>query len=383
MPTAAIHMAQISYRSLVALTQTASSSRVLNLNYVNQMAPEKDASDGPFFASSTLNRAIVIKHRLRTNEVQYLDGEARNATKVIIPLVAEDLKLGGQSFFVKQRGFRDLVASFHENDPAEAERDGRLLELLDSLPSLDPFLLKERLDRQGFGIGPSYFAISEADQRAMNNFVSGEIEPLVRLSFGHLDVSSASIDRIARKVLDAYDDDEVAPIRKAFRMTADEYRLRAFSWKGFLYYKWKMGAEMPLITAAASQINALNPSRLKDQFLRESIVEAKKSIVRKVHLATSDVFAALRLYENAFQDFVRNQDVQSFQSFLTLAPTLFVQVGARLGVLSHIQSYWTYRFPPHARIAYDYDELNDLLQEMAASLEFDPLELEDVKHVTV
>ena len=95
----------------------------------------------------------MVKHRLRANELQYLSRDLRNATKVIIPLAADDLKLGGLAFFVNQKGFRELVASFHENRPADAERDGRLLVVLDSLPSLDPFLLKERLDRNGFGIG--------------------------------------------------------------------------------------------------------------------------------------------------------------------------------------------------------------------------------------
>jgi len=372
-------MAQVTYRSLVALTQTASSSRVLNLNHVNQMAADRRQGEGPFFTSTTLNRAIVIKHRLRTNETQYLDRDRRTATKVIIPLVTEDLKLGGQSFFVNQKGFRDLIASFHENDPGDAERDGRLLELLDSLPSLDPFLLKELLDRNGFGIDPSYFAISEADQKAMNAFVVGEIEPLVRLSFGQLEVSSSAINRIAHKVLNSYDDEEVAPIRAAFRMSADEYRIRAFSWKGFLYYKWKMRVEMPLITEVANRIKEVNPSRVPDYFLRESIVEAKKTIVRNLHLAASDVFAALRLYESAFTHFVENQDVQAFQRFLTIAPSIFLQVGIRLGVLSHIQSYWSYRFPPQAKPRYDFEEMNDLMQEMVASLEFDPLNLEGLK----
>jgi len=294
---------------------------------------------------------------------------------VIIPLVAEDLKLGGQSFFVNQKGFRELVASFHEDDPDGAERDARLLELLDSLPSLDPFLLKELLDRQGFKISPSYFAISVADQKAMNAFVASEIEPLARLSFGELNVTSSAINRLAHKVLNAYDDDDIAPIRAAFRMTPDEYRIRAFSWKGFLYYKWKMRTEMPLITGVANRIKQLNPAKAHDYFLRDSINEARATIVRSLHSAASDVFSVLRLYETVFKQFTENSDVQSFQRFLTIAPDLFMQVGVRLGVLSHIQSYWSYRFPPNVAVRYDFEELNDLMQEMVASLEFEALDL--------
>ncbi len=369
-------MAQINYRSLAALTQTASSSRVLNLNFTNTMAPERTDKDKPFFASRTLNRAIIVKHRLRANEVDYLEGDKRTATKVVIPLVAEDLKLGGQSFFVNQRGFRDLISSFNENNLADAERDEQLLGLLDDLPSLDPFLLKELVERQGFKIGASYFAISEADQKAMNSFVAREIEPLVRLSFGLLEVSPGAINRIAHKVLNANDDEEIAPIRAAFRMSAAEYRVRAFSWKGFLYYKWKMRTELPLITAVANQIRQVNASKAHDYFLRDSINEARGVIVRSLHSAASDVFGALRLYEASFDQFVRDRDVQAFQRFLGLAPAMFMQVGARLGVLSHIQSYWTYRFPANTRIALDYEEMNDLMQEMVSSLEFEPLNLD-------
>ncbi len=101
-------------------------------------------------------------------------------------------------------------------------------------------------------------------------------------------------------------------------------------------------------------------------------------IVPSLHLAASDVFAALRLYESAFDQFLRNQDVGAFQRFLAMAPGMFLQVGVRLGVLSHIHSYWTYRFPPQATVCYDFEELNELMQEMVSSLEFDPLDLEAV-----
>lgn len=368
-------MAQITYRSLLALTQTASSSRVLNLNYPRAPLPDPNSGEKPFFASRALNRAIIIKHRMRAHEAELAGGSLRTATKVVIPLVADDLKLGGQAFFVNQRGYRDLVASFNENSPEDAERDLRLLNLLDDLPSLDPFLLKELLDRNGFKIDPSYFAISEADQRAMNEFVIGEIEPLLRLSFGMLDVGPTAISRIANKVLNSNDDDEVAPIRAAFRMTAEEYRVRAFSWKGFLYYKWKMRAEMPRIAEVAGHIRAVNPNKVQDHFLRESITEARNIIVRNLHMAASDVFKALRLYESAFDQFVGAQDARGFQRFLIMAPSMFLQVGVRLGVLSHIQSYWTYRFPAGSRIRTDYEELGELLQEMVSSLEFEPFSI--------
>ena len=90
------------------------------------------------------------------------DDAKPTATKIIIPFDRKDLGLGGQSVFVGQRGWADLIIEAC-NASSDMSRDLNTLRLIDSLPSLDPFLLREHLRRHGHMVGNCYFALSPAD----------------------------------------------------------------------------------------------------------------------------------------------------------------------------------------------------------------------------
>ena len=128
------------YRSLRGLEKTASTSRVLNLAAVaTQNFGDSEYESSPFFKAASLNGAVIIKHRLRQDEQYNFDAGRRISTKLIIPFERTDLSLGGRSLFVGQRGWQDMLNQLRGDQDDEA-RDVSLLEALDELPSLDPFL---------------------------------------------------------------------------------------------------------------------------------------------------------------------------------------------------------------------------------------------------
>ena len=150
-------------RSLVALEKTASTSRVLNLLAVeNSHSDTPEWAEAPFFKNRVLNAAIIIKHRLRADD-QFLFGDFRaSATKILIPFERTDLTLGGRSFFVGQRGWVELLNEAC-NNPPDLAYDLEILRLIDGLPSLDPFLVRESLRRAGFSESEFRFGKSHAD----------------------------------------------------------------------------------------------------------------------------------------------------------------------------------------------------------------------------
>ena len=49
-------------------------------------------------------------------------------------------------------------------------------------------------------------------------------------------------------------------------------------------------------------------------------------------------------------DLVEKQTPKTFRDFLLSAPHMFLELGEKLGAISHIVSFWRYRFPTgHAR----------------------------------
>jgi hypothetical protein len=53
----------------------------------------------------------------------------------------------------------------------------------------------------------------------------------------------------------------------------------------------------------------------------------------------------LKRYDDAYSSLTSKSDPLAFRQFLLTAPSMFKELGERLGVVSHIISYWSYRFP--------------------------------------
>jgi hypothetical protein len=97
-------------RCLSALSG-ASSNRVLNLTAIGQAQNDNDNyRQKPLLLSRILNNAIILKHRLRADEVDLFVPRRAVATKIIIPFEKADLRAGGRSMFVDQRGFSQLLS---------------------------------------------------------------------------------------------------------------------------------------------------------------------------------------------------------------------------------------------------------------------------------
>ena len=151
------------YRSLRGLEKTASTSRVLNLAALavnNAGNPEHSAA--PLFKSAILNGSVVLKHRLRQDEVELFEGLQRTATKIIVPFDKSDLSLGGRTVFVGEKGWMPVLQELRGGSE-EMTRDVEILEAVNELPSLDPFLLREHMKRRGYEISPTHFDISPGD----------------------------------------------------------------------------------------------------------------------------------------------------------------------------------------------------------------------------
>lgn len=83
-------------RNLAHLRRSASTARVLNLLRVwLDHGHEPEWAERPVFQTMALNRSLIMKHRLRRDEVDSFYLRRQVATKVIIPLDSRDLKAGG------------------------------------------------------------------------------------------------------------------------------------------------------------------------------------------------------------------------------------------------------------------------------------------------
>jgi len=353
-----------SVRFLDAL-RGASTSRVLNLYRIardNQANPEH--GEKPLFESPLINRAFIVKHRARSDETYLFNSPRSTATKIIQPFDEEDLRSGGRSLFYDQRGFRDAFRQMGNYSMAALERDLTVLKLLDTVPSLDPFLLREHLRNHEIEVSPCYFAISEGDQERMHRFVSGELARLVKLAGGTR--GSDSSNRMVAALLSSRVDEKLEPLRVTLGLSGDDFREGVFSWRGFLYYKWSMEKFWPDVMGVLRQIHGIQPHGPVTVEQKVFLQTARRNIIQMVRDNGDHVSKSLDIYDTSFGDLVARQAPKTFRDFLLSAPYMFLELGEKLGAISHIVSFWRYRFPPGGPTHADAEELSAIFQDFSS-----------------
>jgi len=352
-------------RRLNALAESGSSARVLNLAWAHTKQ-EPSALDPPLFKNKLLNRSIILKHRVRAHELDEAPEGRSVVTKIMIPIDATDLRRGAHWFFY---GRRDMDASLPEMlgpGVEKGSRDRLILDLLDQLPSLDPFLLREQLRLHGITPGDGYFGVTEADVKRMYAFVESELTSLVAMGGGK-DGKSES-ERLARKLL-SRDNEQLILLKDTLRLSDREYDDGMFAWRGFLYYKWvikDISEQTPKIISAIARIR---PRGSVPPEIETYISQAKVRLSGTIKHLLSSVRDTISLYNEAYRELTERQNPSSFRKFLLSAPLLFVQLGHQLGALQHILSFWEFRFGSGPKMkTISAEDLMDILQDFEESL---------------
>jgi len=358
-----------SVRNLAHLENTASTSRVLNLRAVRKFKghlPEYAAA--PMFEHPALNASIIVKHRLRRGETDQFSSPRRSATKVMVPIEADDLSLGARYVFVGQRQFKEALAESFGISIDDTSRDLRTLAVLDQTPTLDPFLLREQLRRFDLEPARCYFELSEADSARMFAFAQREIEALIRMSTDDPAAANEHAARLTRKILANSADADLEPLRQTMQLDRPKFLEGVFCWKAFLYYKWQLGDILPRIAPVLHEIADVKPVGPQSEEDRAYLIAARETLRKALIASCRAVKVTLGFYDSAYQGLTQQSDPAAFRDFLLKAPALFNELGERLGGIEHIVSFWRFRFPTNRRPVVTPAELASVFMDFEGSL---------------
>lgn len=356
-------------RNLAMIRESASTTRVLDLAFIHdKFAADPEYIAKPLFSCERLNGTIIMKHALRASERQIFNGLRLTATKVLFPLARSDLSLGGESLFVGERDFaRRLARKLGVSDWLQIQDDLEVLQLLDELPSFDPFLMRERLRQVGKEPARCYFDVSAADMHRMQRFVGGEIAALVELAFADRIPAPRELSiRLADKLMTDENSTALEPLRATLRLSGDEYREGVFAWKGFLYYKWvvaEWGERLPELARTILGARVMNASR-EDL---SQLAAARQRIVNVMGVTMRRVQGALGKYDAAFKALSEGKPA-AFRTFLLSAPQMFLEIGEAVGIIKHIESFWRFRFPSGRTPTMESNEAIEIFEDFEATL---------------
>ncbi len=176
----------------------------------------------------------------------------------------------------------------------------------------------------------------------MIGFANEEIERLVRTAFSNALSGGAAI-KLAGKILANELDKELWPLKSTLRMSDDEFSDGIFSWRGFLYFKWRYIELQEEMRKVLDGLATYQPIGKCDDAMRDFLKDARPRLARSILSAISSVGRTLSIYDQAYHALVEGENPGPFRRFLIDGPNLFFELGEHIGILSHIGSFWAYR----------------------------------------
>lgn len=339
-------MAKDNYGKLSLLKRGGSTSRVIDLvSTCERFCETKGWSRKPMFSNPRINKSFIVKHTLRAWEREQLGGASASATKLIIPISEKDLDMGGHSIFVESPDFDRMLSSHlgisHTGD--QFIRDAARLRSLATLPSFDPYLLREYFRRAGDDIDTCYFNIADEELTRITEYTANQIDLLVRKAMGATG-DAATLSKSKRLAQVLFEDEgsaQLRVLREALRMSEEEYRTGVFGWKGTLYYSWRAKECYSELVTFMNDLKGLRVTGLNADD-RAEMRTMVGSILQLAMGRWQRLRAKLDQYSREFEHFVQRGDPQALTSFMHRAPLLFVEMGEDVGRLQHVSSYWRF-----------------------------------------
>jgi hypothetical protein len=196
----------------------------------------------------------------------------------------------------------------------------------------------------------------------MHAFASTEVSRLTALAGG----DEAASKRLVSAMLSNEIDERLEPLRVTLDLTGNDFREGIFSWRGFLYYKWSMGKFWPDVMSVLREISAIKPVGDLSPEQKAYLAVAPRNIIEKVRDNGNHVNKALGTYDASFGALAEHQTPKIFRDFLLSAPYMFLELGEKLGAISHVVGFWRYRFPLGGRAAsIDGEELSAIFQDFS------------------
>lgn len=330
------------------------SSRVFNCNDLARKLERQKVEDRLFFKNASMNTLILIKEPLTDERVAPHPSGFAVGTKLYIPYNEANVYEGGRSVFCHSKQLMEVLNQHFGFDGAKVskedlDRDLKILNILDKLPSLDVFLMRDALELDGLKVNEKYFEIEEVQRAAIQEFIRGKIEPLVRAAYGSGQSVAAKVSQLIDKIWEAKDTVALDNLIKAFRIPEDEAPTIFAAWKGIIFYCYEYSRTKEMREAFARWLKEGAQEReLVSKAVHDYIDQTRRSVIERLRDHWKDVEGYNKEYDTVYAKFVESSDPGNFITFLRGAKSVYWRMGNSLSKMSHAVNCWdiqTSNFP--------------------------------------
>jgi hypothetical protein len=323
----------------------AGSARVFNCNSMTRKVLEKDAAAQRFFRNPPLNNVVLIKDAVP-------EAERKGprcppvGTKLYFPFNEADIYEGGRTIFLHHPQLQQTIdENFGQNAAVTKEalaEDLRILEVLDGLPSLDPFLMKDVFMRSGFAVNDAYFEISPEQWKEIEIFILQRFEPLVKAAFPDAMASDEKARRLVEKIWEAKDVAALSPLIEAFRLPQNQALEIFAAWKGINFYSFQYSRVQPRLIELAKWLKAIEvPYGAIPNDERAKLLADMDSVREQLRREWQTVETILRDYTDGYDKMFKHKASSTqFLGFLRNCSKAYWDLGSGLGKANHAVYCW-------------------------------------------
>ena len=321
------------------------STRVFNCCERSRKLVKDQVEDPFFFRVPKMHGLVVIKEPVL--ELRRDPGSPIVTTKIYLPYNQDDVYEGGRSIYFSDPRLLDVLNDLFGLGAAAKSRvdldhDLKVLEILDRLPSLDGFLMRDALELDGIAANENYFEVSEQERSQIYEYVRKKFEPLVRAACDEQSTLANKVSQLIDKVWEAKDKVALEPLIRAFRFPDDEALAIFAAWKGINYYTFEYyrGKQKREAFALWLKHKAL-PRNYVSKGDLDHLTQLRKLMVERFREQWTAVENVARKYEALYANFLRvPEGVVEFLDFLRKSREIYWRMGDSLSKINHAIHCW-------------------------------------------
>jgi hypothetical protein len=341
------------------LEQVLSENSSIVLDVAKRMATAKDQK--PLFACRSLNATVIFKmpnfsvdeggavagadewdlSAQLTSAVVSADRPVE--TGIFIPYSLAQREAGGVVLYVRQRNFEALMREFlgvnYQQTEGPTKRDQAILEKIDGIPSLDPFLLKQALYKEFPDIDAAYFNITDAEDKAVRDTISRKVMPIVQKALQGGTSAKAGLGKFVDAIWNPAAP-EATLFVSAFGISASQTQETFEAWRGITYYEWSYGRIIGpigrLLGWYRSERSKPTDGQRIGASMRQQLEMLRVSSGRKLSAQARAPDQFFRDYAMRHAEFVDKNDPSKFREFLRTAGASYWQLGWSITALTHV-----------------------------------------------
>ena len=357
----------------------AGRSTAFNVYDIGRRIPANDPV-GKLFRNKTLNETMFFKIMER-NETQY-HTVSTVQTLMYFPYNLGNVYEGGDSILFDDPGFNRMLRvktgadSKSEESQVDYVMDLEILEMVYSLPTLDPFLLKSKSEQLDLDdrIHPFYFNISEEDWKRIRSPIRTKIRTLVRRAYmaeeGTVSVEKMEehVSRFLSKIWEAKDIEGIEDFVRSMDIPEDRAPELFFAWKAICYYQVQFEDFLPQMKSFFSWLGddkvaiPVDWVRLMPDD-RDRVEYSLIGLRDKVRDTYRSIKLVLGNYEQSYRAFINDNQPRAFKDFLSTADEDYTNLATCLSANVHALNVWSKMIDTYGtRLRYEqFNELTDTL----------------------